>query len=944
MRSNPAVSLVATASLALGGGGATPAVAAAGAETLGSSILVKVGQAEGLTHLQFDGAQPRSVRRDGDDLLLQFARATPPNLSLLRVEPPRYLKTATARSTPAGIELRLTLWPGVEAKAGRADGVSYVNLSPGAATPMPADQPPERRDDPNPASGVVKAHASLQHATLSLRFDWRALVGAAVFRRGDVIWVVFDARARLDLSEAPEGLPQARRMDMVASPDATVLRILAGPGVQASAVAQGSSWTILLGAGAAAPAPIPLKPDVGGLSAQVAGATGVLWLNDPEVGDRIAVVTARGPAKGLAVARRLVDADILCSAQGLALTPTSSDVTVVADQDVVRISRPSGLQLSLAVASPPPAAAAPETPQPAALPGLINFASWSKTGPAGFMARYDALLQAASDEGEPSEAADAGRVLGRGASTSARLGFARFLVGSELSFEAIGVLDLLAKSTPSVQATAEFRGLRGAARVMAGRYKDAQADFSSPLLSDDPASALWRGYAAAKLGDYGGARQAFAAGRAVLDRMPPTWRERFLLAQAEAGLAASDLPGARAALMEADALKPTGVEADRLQLDLGRLAEASGQPGQAMSLFAAAEASPYGGIAAPALLYEVEAQQTQGKITPVAALSTLESIRFRWRGDATELEAARALGRIYISQGRYREALAALRSASGGPPDQPGAAAVQGDLTSAFRSLFLDGGADGLPPIQALGMFFDFKDLTPVGADGDAMVRKLVRRLVDVDLLDQAAALLKYQADSRLDGVGKAEVDTDVALIQVMNRQPEAALDALNASRTTLLPANLQSRRRVIQARALGALGRYDDALEILADDTSPDAASARAEVVWLKRDWPLAGRAMEVALGDRFKSPIALSEVEQIQLLRAAIAYSLAGDDAGLARLRARYGAQVQATKTPDMLRVALAGGQDTAAMSQASGPDIFAAWVDAMKHRLLTAERAQA
>jgi predicted trehalose synthase len=100
----------------------------------------------------------------------------------------------------------------------------------------------------------------------------------------------------------------------------------------------------------------------------------------------------------------------------------------------------------------------------------------------------------------------------------------------------------------------------------------------------------------------------------------------------------------------------------------------------------------------------------------------------------------------------------------------------------------------------------------------------------------------------------------------------------------------------------------------------------------------------MEVALGDRFKSPIALSEVEQIQLLRAAIAYSLAGDDAGLARLRARYGAQVQATKTPDVLRVALAGGQDTAAMSQASGPDIFAAWVDAMKHRLLTAERAQA
>ena len=905
--------------------------------------MVKVGQAEGLTHIQFGGAQPQSARRDGDDLLLQFASATPPNLSLLRVDPPRYLKTAATRLTSAGVELRLTLSPGVQAKVGRADGVSYVNLSPGAATPMPADQPPQRRDDPTPASGVVKAHASLQHATLSLRFDWRTPVGAAVFRRGDAIWVVFDARARLDLSEAPEDLPQVRRMEMVSTPVGTALRILAGPGVQASAVAQGASWTILLGGGGAAPAPIPFKTDAGGLSAQLAGATGVLWLNDPDVGDRLAVVTARGPAKGLAAARTLVDANILASAQGLALVPTASDFTVVADQDVVRFSRPSGLQLSLAAAPPPPAAA-PETPQPADLPGLIDFAGWSKTGAAGFMARYDALLQAASDEGDPGGAADAGKVLGRGASTSARLGFARFLVGSELSFEAIGVLDLLAKSTPSVQSNAEFRGLRGAARVMAGRYKDAQADFSSPLLSDDPASALWRGYAAAKLGDYGGARQAFAAGQAVLDRMPSTWRARFLLAQAEAGLAMGDLPGARAALMAADALKPNGVEADRLQLDLGRLAEASGQPDQALPLFAAAEASPYGGIAAPALLYAVEAQQTQGKITAAAALSTLESIRFRWRGDATELEAARALGRLYIGQGRYREALAALRSASGGPPDQPGAAAVQGDLTTDFRSLFLDGGADGLPPVQALGMFFDFKDLTPVGADGDAMVRKLARRLVDVDLLDQAAALLKYQADSRLEGVGKAEVDTDVALIQVMNRQPEAALDALNASRTTLLPATLQSRRRVIQARALSALARYDDALEILADDKSPDAASARAEVVWLKHDWPLAGRAMEVALGERFKSPTPLSEVEQTELLRAAIAYSLAGDDAGLARLRTRYDKQVQATKTPNMLRVALAGGQDTAAISQASGSDIFAAWVAAMKSRLLTAELANA
>src|SRR5436190_869833 len=105
------------------------------------------------------------------------------------------------------------------------------------------------------------------------------------------------------------------------------------------------------------------------------------------------------------------------------------------------------------------------------------------------------------------------------------------------------------------------------------------------------------------------------------------------------------------------------------------------------------------------------------------------SLRYRWRGDATELETIRALGQLYLAQGRYREALEALRSAGKRLPDLPEALQLQADLSAAFRTLFLDGSADGLEPIQALALFYDFKELTPLGADGDLMVRKLVRRL-----------------------------------------------------------------------------------------------------------------------------------------------------------------------------------------------------------------------
>ena len=932
MRSQTAISLVLTASVALGGGGIAPAFAAPAA-----GLSIKVGQAKDFSRLEFDGAQPHSVRRDGADLVLTFEAAASPDLAQLRVAPPRFLKAASARTTSAGLELRLTLAPDVLAKAGRADGGAYVILYPDPAA-APPDQTPRRAVSAAPASGTVTLRPELQHGVLRLHFDWARPLGAAVFRRGDSVWVVFDTKAVLDLSQAPRGLPQASRVTDASGPDTTAVRLIVPASVQVSASAQGGSWTVALGADAGpASGAVAVKPDLAAtpaeLTAQLAGATGVFWIDDPTVGDRLAVVTALAPAKGVAVPRSLVEADVLASVHGLALAPHVQDLTVRTDGDIVHIGRPNGLALS---AGTPSVAAsgvsgATDLPRPAAMPALVDFDGWSAIPPGGFLSRYNALQAGAAEEGAK----------GKDAPVRARLGLARFLVGSELGFEAIGVLNLLGKTDPLVLGTAEFRGLRGAARAISGRYKDAQADFSSPALLDDPASALWRAYLSARLGDPAGARSSFASGRSALPAFNARWRARFAEAVAEADLDAQDATGAGRLLDLAGAAGPVGDDAQRLKLDRARMQEAQGHADGALALYDAAAASDAPGIATAALLRATEIRQASGKLPVDQAVQVLNSIRFRWRGDAVELEAARALGRIYIGQGRYREALEALRASSRNLPDLPAAVGVQADLSGAFRNLFLDGGADGLPPLQSLALFQDFKDLTPVGADGDLMVRKLARRLVDVDLLDQAATLLKYQADNRLDGVPRAEVDTDLALIELMDRQPEAALDALNASRTTLLPSELQSRRRVIQARALSALGRDADALEIIAEDTSADAGSVRADIAWKTRDWPTAGRLLEVALGQRYRSPKPLEPVERGELLRAAIAYSLAGDNAGLTRLRTRYGKLAEAADHPNALRVALAGadggGFNAAALTGAPEADTFATWVRAMKAHLM-------
>ena len=938
-----ALAALLSASLALGAPSLALAPAAALAAAAAPPIAVRIGQAKDLTHIEFPGSPPVSSRVDGKDLVLRFARGATSELVQLKVAPPRFAKPAIITTSPGGVELRLSPEDGATLKLGKDGGIVYVNLARApdaapAAPPPPKDQTPERKADPAPASGVVRMQPELQGKALALRFAWRAPLGAAVFRRGDAIWMVFDAKAHIDVSAAPHGLTQVRKIEAVEGKDYAAVRILTPPTILASVDAQGPIWTLTLGPTMTIPAQAVTiaRDDSAGpasLTAQVAGSTGVFWVDDPAVGDRLAVVTALAPSKGLDQRRQMVDAIILPSTHGLVVQPMAEDLVVSAAGDLVHIGRPHGLALS-SVTAPlrrlAPSAANIALPTAAALPGLIDFQSWSKFGEGGFFHRYDELLDAANEE--------AGK--GKNPGVQARLGLARFLVGSELSFEAIGVLNLLAKSNPTMLGDAEFRGLRGAARAMAGRWHDAQADFSSPVVAEDPASALWRGYISAKLGDNAGAREQFAHGRSALYQFAPEWKARFARIDAEAALAAGDLATARNQLSLASGEQVSDTERAAIQLAQARLDEVQNQPDQALALYDEAGRSPYGAVSAPALLHATELRLARGKLQPADAVTTLESLRFRWRGDGAELEAVRALGRIYLSQGRYREALEALRSAGQRSPDQPAAVAVSTDLSTAFRSLFLDGQADGMQPIQALALFYDFRELTPVGADGDLMVRKMVRRLVDVDLLDQAAELLKWQVDNRLDGVPKAQVATDLATIYLMDKKPEDALGAINSSRTTLLPAALNTQRRIVEARALLAIGRGDHALELLEGDKSPDAVDVRAEAAWKERSWAQAGALIEGELGDRWKRPDPLSSEEQGRLMRAGVAYSLAGDDAALARLRTRFGAQAEASNAPEGLRVALAGVQENPLSAgdfarAASDAQAFAGWVDGMKKR---------
>ena len=934
-----------------------------------SDIDIRVGRNKQSGRIEIYGAvgSRASVRREKGHVVIRLPGQKTPDLGDIRANPPVGIKGVDLKSDARASELWLTVTDGFDTHFGREDGAVFVQIDPAIEDNAKPDDGKKdgqitvnlqdviqgqqaRLAAPNDAHvskaanvPVVALEVGAVDGGKDIAFPFEGPVAAAVFRRGESVWIVFDSEVDLRLPPELKDGAIVQDAQWTRNDGFTALRLKAPTIGALSAINDGLVWRVRLGGrpldNKAVEASVIRDDSAGvpGLNINLAGATRIAWIRDPSVGDRMAVVPARGPVKNLTSARTVLEATLASTAQGAAIVHMTPDVKVAVSGDLVEISRPDGLTLSTLDPN-----ASPSDPtlayKNALYPGLMN-ADWSAKPTEGFLPRYNALQAAAADEGS----------LGPTAATKSRLALARFLVGQNLSFEAQGVLDMMIKESPRAQDDAQVRGLRVIARMLSGRYADATGDLSSSQLINDPASRLWTGYAEMQAGHHADAVKDFKFGLKALDQFPPEWRVKLGTAYAYSALQQNDLTTAEAMITYAIGQAATPLQKLQAYLVDAQIIEAQGDKPRAFKVYQAVARASDDSIAAPAAMHAAMLGYELKKATSAQTLATLDSLRFRWRGDSTEMKLINDMGSIYLSEGRYREALMVLKT--GGQPfmNDPQSVQIQTTLNQAFRGLFLGGMADGLQPVEALGLFNDFKDLTPIGADGDEMVRRIVRRLVDVDLLDQAADLLEYQVSHRLDGVAKSSVAADLATIYLMNHDPQKALQALWNTRTTLLPKSVMAERRVLEARALSELNEPEKALDVLGADNSPDAQDIRADIFWNKQDYAHAGAMLEKRLGDRWKTDAPLTLADEGRLLRAAVAYSLQKDQSSLTRLSTRYGKFSDTASSSDAIRVALApldgdtlSAKDFAAST--AGTDSFAGWVTGMKKKFRERDDAAA
>jgi len=769
-------------------------------------------------------------------------------------------------------------------------------------------------EEPAP-SGIVIANARDAKPNYAIDFTFQKMAPSAIFRRGANIFVLFATSADFKVQGfKPNGLASA--ITPIKGNGVAGVKITAPEGVFASPVAIGPKWLITLSNSASVNARsvevksettlennIRLKAIIA--DAQIAGS-----ITDSDVGDDILVGLAMGPPSALQKSRSFLEAYMPETFQGIAVIPRADDLEIKPALDGFVLERPNGMSLSQAANAQSPAGFTISSPS------FVDFKNWRMGPEADYVKNLNKLrLEASKEVGE----ANGG--------IKAQMDLARFYLAWNLAPEALGVLRAIKDNQPDYARTPELLGLYGASLALMGRGREALEILNSPELMQDAASHLWAAMAAEATGDPTEARKQFQLGVPALAAFSPQMQAQFKLNEAEAAYYLGDFQGSAFYAQAAYDLATEPFTKENAKLRKAMAQAENGQDNEANRIFAELEKSTFRQISARAIYCKAIQMAKDPNGDHIEAIRILDSLRYTWRGDDLEIDILRNLGELYIQAGDIRSGLATLSDASTLRPELPSARALRDTLSAEFKHLFLEGGADGMDSLQALALFVDFQDLVPMGPEGDQMVRGLADKLVKLDLLTQAEELLQHQADKRLTGFAKAQVASDLAAIYLLDKKPEKALEALWSSRETQLPADLNDYRRLIEAVAMTDLGRHDNALELLEFTNSKDADRIRAELYWRKGDYANAAKYAWSTLPAPAKQldPISAGEV-----LRAAIAKSLAGDRQGVKVLANGYGAAMQNSAFKDAFNVVNSteipsAAQIKAAMASVQGSSPF-------------------
>lgn len=619
---------------------------------------------------------------------------------------------------------------------------------------------------------------------------------------------------------------------------------------------------------------------------------------DPEIGDRLIVVPVRRAMERVNESRRLTNFEIIPAFLGMALREVGNDVGVELDTSLpekgggARILVPGGIRMS---ARADRLVKGIGEGRKLAKNRLFDFARWSQGGLYLVPTNVTVILNRIAENPDGVDPQDL-------------FTLAKLYISNNMGHEARGALRLMQQESPAVVDNADYIALRGVAQALAGNYDAAVADLSLPVLENEIEARIWRGFAAARAEKWGMAGETFPDQYQFIAHYPGTLGPPVGLHMAESVLRNGN-PAVAGDIISFVSdnwryLRPN--EEAMLRFLKGEIQHQMGNDDEALKIWKGLVTGNDRLYRAKASFEAVNLKLELGRITLDEAIAELDRLRYAWRGDGLEIRTLLRLGELYFQNGQYREGFNTLRNTAAIADEAWEREEITGRMTSEFARLYVQGGADELSPLEALALYNEFSELTPAGPEGDRAIHQLAERMVQVDLLDQAADLLEHQIDFRLKGEEAARIGARLASILLLDDQPRRALDALEKSGISGLDKDLSAQRRMLTARAHSLMGQPGEAISVLNGMNSEDAWRLRTDIYWRARQWAKAADALGWLNARAKPAPDGgMSKEHASMVLNQAVALTLAGDLAGIVKLRKEFGDKMEKTEHAPVFRI---------------------------------------
>ncbi|MGL4240209.1 MAG: hypothetical protein ACRCTI_03760, partial [Beijerinckiaceae bacterium] len=313
-------------------------------------VQVRVGQGPTFTRLIFDIGQavPVDIKQDGDQLNIVFDAALRMDARGVRAQLPETVQALDAETVGGQLKIMIGVANKTEMRAFREDDTVIVDFPRPRAANAPAAEaeilvpqapagtaraavePPRQEAAPkappppvraiSDVSGMLRPQLRKEDGGLTVTVPFRQTPPAAMFMRNDVLWMVFDTKDVIEAIPVPSDVASGvARIDVDRAAGASILRVTLHKAQPVRVLplsgSSGGGWTAIVGDGGGKGEPVEpivLRRGVADngrtiLKARMPALGQVVWIDDPDTGDRLGIVTAQGPAHGLAKGQGFVE-------------------------------------------------------------------------------------------------------------------------------------------------------------------------------------------------------------------------------------------------------------------------------------------------------------------------------------------------------------------------------------------------------------------------------------------------------------------------------------------------------------------------------------------------------------------------------------------------------------------------------------------------------------